>query len=142
MIERDYEELILHIIEELSNIQANDIIQQIKELESLKILDQEKPRKRKKLEEDISDSVTRQMTYKEMFNATLEILEKYLVTVPSMVNNLKNLLGKQSNSILWSIEGNKKFVQMGKETSLKSIDIIKVEDIGEIKMVLEKLKAC
>lgn len=141
MKERDYEDLISYLLEELSKIQANTIINQIKELESLKIFDQEKPKKNQKMEEDISDSVTRQMSYKEMFEAALEILEKYLVTVPIMVNSLVDLLGTKSDSILWSVEGNKKFDQMGKETNLKSIDILDVEYVDTLKKALDKLKA-
>ena len=146
MREEEYEEIISYIIEQLNKIEANTVIQQIKELESLKILYKEKIAKRGKIEEDISDSITRQMTYKEMFYATLEILEKYLVTVPIMATKLTDLFdkqsGDQSNTILWAVEGNKKFDQIRKETSLESIKILNIEEASKIKKTLDKLKAC
>lgn len=145
MLESDYEELISYIIDELKRLEADSIIQQIEELESLKILESEKPRKKKSeprelLNKQISNSVTRQMTYKEMFHATLEILENYLVTVPIMVKSITNLMDIESDSISWSAEGNKRIDKRGKETNLKDIDILKTENVVEIRQILDKLK--
>lgn len=146
MIESDYEALISYIIDELRSLEAVSIIQQIEELESLKILESEKPRKKKSepyelFNKEISNSVTRQMTFEEMYHATLEILENYLVTVPIMVKNITKLLKIESGSISWSAEGNNRIDKRRKETSLIDIDILKPENVDEIRNIIDKLKA-
>jgi hypothetical protein len=154
MVEKDYAEIIAYIIEELRKIEAFHVLHQIEELESVRIIEDKKLKKNRKIEKgnfnnvykqvdlsdfgdhdleetsyraisaaqqikynDVSNSISRQMTYEEMYKASIEILMNYLVTAPIMVHKIKKLLERDSASVIWLNEGDNRIDKEARKAS-------------------------
>lgn len=141
LTEEDYSELIDYLINELRKYHADDIIRQIKELETVNIIEETRPettyaakkplgmdqayfwetmevaekmyhynmpeKAYKKLErEAVSEYSSRPMSCKEMYYASIDILETYLLSVPKILEGIeRNLRLESLSSIIWKNEG-------------------------------------
>ena len=90
---------------------------------------------------DISNSISRQMTYEEMYKASIEILMNYLVTTPIMVDKIKKLLERDSASVIWLNEGDNRIDKEVRKGSLSSIDILNDEEKKKVSDIINKLKS-
>lgn len=141
LTEEDYSELIDYLILGLEKYHADDIIRQIKELETVNIIEETRPattyaarkppgldqadpwknaeiieemystkwskKADKKLErEAVSEYSSRPMSCKEMYYASIDILETYLLSVPKILESIEEKLDPENfSNIIWKNEG-------------------------------------
>lgn len=132
--EADYSELIDYLISGLERCRADDIIRQIRELETVNVIEETQSAARaarkppalnqiklvetetyffqsdqkvdKKLErEAVSEYRSRPMSCEEMYHASIDILESYLLSVPEILEGIgKNLQLDGLSDVSWENE--------------------------------------
>lgn len=172
LMEADYSDLIDYLIDCLQNYHADDIIRQIKELETVNIIEEAKPtaapaaqkppdvdqtvigafeepsyiaapakKTDKKLDrEAVSEYRSRPMSCKEIFDASIDILETYLLSVPKILEDMKENLKLDSLSdVVWENENLRHAeTQMNIIEAVGSPDLEVQEEIGKIIGLLKK----
>lgn len=167
--ENDYEELLTYTIEQLSLINADYVIEQIKSMESLSVVEESPLKKEKKpvrdkygqisfpgiydddkeyvsdektqgKDSDLGHYITRQITFREMFLETMKLLDTYLVSVPAMAERTKNLLEQpDSDLIQWKNEGSKRIDKEIRRDTISSIEGINSQDRVQIGEILNAI---
>lgn len=141
LTDEDYIELINYLISGLQKCHADDVIRQIKALETVNVIEEtssaaevaarrppdlnqlvilghpdfeEKPRiaksarksDKKADREAVSEYSSRPMSCEEMYHASIDILETYLLSVPKILEGIeKNLRPEGLSNIIWKNEG-------------------------------------
>lgn len=166
--ENDFAELLYYVIGLLEEIGADQVIEQIKGLESFSVIEEpntkEKKRtsdssgqmnkfdieiqeqssydseKAKQKDSDIGCYITRQMTFREMFMETMNILDTYLVSVPAIAVRTKELLEQTSSELIqWKNEGKNRIDKEMSGDSLSSVDLIESQNQEEIRALLKAI---
>lgn len=124
MSDNECRELYEYILKQLEQLAVReDIIDEIESLRYRDVLNDRKPRRKKRtgekiddsgqisifaMEEEIGKTEMRQLTDRERLLKAMEIIEIYALTIPSIPHRIRqNLMGHSDKSILWRTDDNK-----------------------------------
>ncbi len=153
MDEGDYKELVEFLIQQLTEKEEIDFVNQIKEVAASKVtMDtpkiyeeltniDSKSKNSKSDYKDIGKIRLRNLTNKEIFSEAVEILTNYLQTTPKMAHRISVLFKTDAESIIWKFDkeetlykDQKILLSTGRNREMK-------QTIKDIEEILKKAKA-